>query len=175
MPRPCGDGTCYHLTNPLLNPPVNYLIDLFGEQMLRDLRASPGSVSDERAKEVFDAVLRNGLPETQGLTMSRRDRKSHHVMNNGWVAGASNEGDKNNANLVQRKERTDWVDKVPISPGGRLCWSLFLEAMVGGTYYMTLQLCTAISLGTVYLVLRTNAGTWYILPGCTTYSYNGII
>lgn len=151
---PCGDGRRHRLIDPLANPPVDALIDpLSNEQMLRDLGASPGSVSDERAKEVFDAVLRNGLPETQASTMSRRNTKSHHVMANGWVAGASNES---NANLVQRKERTDFGDKVPISPGGRLRWSLFLEAMVGGTYFMTLQLCTA----SIHFYIL-----WYGVPG----------
>ena len=125
MHRSCGDGTYHPPIDPLVDPLVDPLIDhLSHEQMLRDLGASPGSVSDERAKAVFDAVLRNGLPETQ----SGRVGRSHHVMTNAWMAGESN------GNPIERKGRKGGSDEVPISRGDRLCWSLFLEAMVGDKY-----------------------------------------
>ena len=149
MPLSCGDGTYHHLFDPLshslVDPCVAPLIDpLLNEQMLRDLGVSPGSVSNERAKAVFGAVLRNGLPRTRALNRRSNDSRSYHVMVNGWVAGESNdrnESNESNGNLVPRKgrkEANEVCDEARISSGGRLCWSLFLEAMVGDTCCMTL-------------------------------------
>lgn len=150
MPRSCG-GIWYRLVNPftdlltdlvidpltdpLADPLTDSLIDPFVHpltpQMLRELGASPGSVSDARAKAVFDAVLRNGLPETPP-NQQWRDSKSHHVMTNGWVAGGSNGNVM--VDTFQSTGRKEVSDKAPISGRGRLCWTLFLEAMVGDTH-----------------------------------------
>lgn len=97
--------------------------------MLRDLGACPSSVSGEHATEVFDAVLRNGLPESQSNFNGKNDSKSHGVIDNGWMADGTDE------NIVSRKGRTEVADRASISRGGRLCWSLFLEVMVGLMIY----------------------------------------
>lgn len=142
MPLSCGDGTYHPLFDPLshslVDPYAAPLIDLLlNKQMLRDLGASPGSVSNERAKAVFGAVLRNGLPRTQSLNTCNNDSRSHHAMTNGWVTGEDNESNGNLAQRKGRKEVSEVNDEAPISSGGRLCWSLFLEAMVGDTCRMT--------------------------------------
>lgn len=102
--------------------------------MLSDLGVSPTSVSEAHAVSVFDAVVRNGLPDTDpargrelhgdgvfdGYYVDRGDRG-----NEGSVGGVATVKGVNMGWKTQRR-RDDTLHR----EDSRLCWSLFLEAMV---------------------------------------------
>jgi len=93
-------------------------------QMLLDLGVSPASVSEQRAAWVFDDVVRNGLrdpgvcirPTQQAL---RRNSNGHETRHGEPLVGIGN-GKRGGRHSRSRKQPR----------GDRLCWSLFLEAMV---------------------------------------------
>ncbi|CAM9184617.1 unnamed protein product [Ectocarpus sp. 4 AP-2014] len=88
--------------------------------MLTDLGVSPVSVTEQHAASVFDDIIRNGLPVT-GPSIDRRQ-----YWGEGAVLGASDRGDY----CLMAGERCNGVSSSSRKPGGgRLCWSLFLEAM----------------------------------------------
>ncbi|CAB1106495.1 unnamed protein product [Ectocarpus sp. CCAP 1310/34] len=88
--------------------------------MLTDLGVSPVSVTEQHAASVFDDIIRNGLPVT-GPSIGRRQSWGE-----GTVLGASGRGD----HCLMAGERYSGLPSSSNKPGGgRLCWSLFLEAM----------------------------------------------
>ncbi|CAM9751072.1 unnamed protein product [Ectocarpus sp. 12 AP-2014] len=88
--------------------------------MLTDLGVSPVSVTERHAASVFDDIIRNGLPVT-GPSIDRRQSWGERA-----TLGASDRGDY----CLMAGERYNGVySSSKKTGGGRLCWSLFLEAM----------------------------------------------
>ncbi|CBJ27628.1 hypothetical protein Esi_0079_0072 [Ectocarpus siliculosus] len=89
-------------------------------KMLTDLGVSPVSVTEQHAASVFDDIIRNGLPVTGPSSDGR------HSWGEGAIHEASDRGDY----CLMGGERNNGVSSSSRKPGGgRLCWSLFLEAM----------------------------------------------
>ncbi|CAN0160666.1 unnamed protein product, partial [Ectocarpus sp. 6 AP-2014] len=88
--------------------------------MLTDLGVSPVSVTEQHAASVFDDIIRNGLPVTGPSSDGR------HSWGEGAIHEASDRGDY----CLMGGERNNGVSSSSRKPGGgRLGWSLFLEAM----------------------------------------------
>lgn len=89
--------------------------------MLTDLGVSPVSVTEQHAASVFDDIIRNGLPVTGPSIDTRLS------WGEGAIYGASDRGDY----CLMGGERYNGGSSSSRKPGGgRMCWSLFLEAMV---------------------------------------------
>lgn len=89
--------------------------------MLTDIGVSPASVSEQHVASVFDDIVCNGQPVT-GPSIDRRQSWGQ-----GAIHGASGRGDY----FLMGGERYNGVPSSSRKPGGRrMCWSLFLEAMV---------------------------------------------
>ncbi|CAN0510576.1 unnamed protein product [Ectocarpus sp. 12 AP-2014] len=88
--------------------------------MLTDLGVSPMSVTEQHAASVFDDIIRNGLPVT-GPSIGRR---------RSWGEGVIHEASDRGDYCLMAGERYNGLSSSSRKPGGgRLCWSLFLEAM----------------------------------------------
>lgn len=96
------------------------------QQMLVDRGVSPGSVSEQRAASVFDDVVRNGRPDP-GACLSRLQQQPGR--RNTVVDGTGDGGE-----AFMEVGGRGWGPSTSRKPrGDRLCWSLFLETMVGST------------------------------------------
>lgn len=98
---------------PVPRPPVPR-----NRQMLTDLGVSPASISEKNAASIFDDVVRNGLPDVAERFATL---KLHQSRQDGSDGGDDfmTTGGHGRGHSSSREPR-----------GYRLCWSLFLEAMV---------------------------------------------
>lgn len=93
-------------------------------QMLIDLGIAPVPVSAQHAASVFNDVLRNGLvgAESPFVRKQREETRAAHMVDEGGDVFMEAE----NGRRVPCPSREPW--------GDRLCWSIFLEAMVSALY-----------------------------------------
>lgn len=103
------------------------------KQMLSDLGVSPASVSKQRAAWVFDGVVRNGLTGP-GARNSQKEQQA--LRRNANVHGSRDEGGPlMEIGIGERGGQHSPYRRHP--RGDRLCWSLFLEAMVSALVQTT--------------------------------------
>lgn len=98
--------------------------------MLSDLGVLPTSVSEAHAASIFDAVIRNGLPDTNpadGRTLHDDGTFDVHCVGR---RGRGNEGSIADVATVKGWRARRIGEDALKQEDSYLCWSLFLEAMV---------------------------------------------
>ncbi len=100
--------------------------------MLSDLGVSPASVSEQRAARVFDDVMRNGLTDP-GTCIRRKQQQA--LRRNANVHGSRDGGEPlMEIGIGEHGGRHSSRYSRGHPRGDRLCWSLFLEAMVSALH-----------------------------------------
>lgn len=91
--------------------------------MLADLGISPASVSENRAADVFNDVVHNGLPEAELLLRHNQGQQSQGKTARHGAGDGSNDSTEFRGRSGGKQFARQLEDH-------RLDWSLFLEAMV---------------------------------------------
>lgn len=96
-------------------------------QMLRDLGIARTSISEAHAASVYDAVLRNAMPD---MERSRECTQQQIADKGGRASGIAYTTGRIGKNVVELGRKEELRLQLPDFKRDRLCWSMFLEAMV---------------------------------------------